>query len=105
MMLVTSPSCRSVRKPVTTDSSPGAASHIGSRPSTTGMKRWLYAGGGEVVAHSSVGAFHGLSPAGAPTLRLLNTFTTNTTPLATMKTAPKLANAFKPPHPISGRYV
>ena len=38
---------------------------------TGGTSAKLYAGGGEVVAHSSVQACHGLSPAIAPLLRLM----------------------------------
>src|SRR4051794_35540934 len=41
-------------------------SHRGRRLWTVGMVSKLYAGGGEVVAHSSVQAPHGLSPAGRP---------------------------------------
>ena len=39
-------------------------SHSGRRLRTTGIASKLYAGGGEVVAHSSVQASHGSSPAG-----------------------------------------
>ncbi len=34
------------------------------------MKAKLYGGGGEAVAHSRLGAPHGLGPAGAPVFRL-----------------------------------
>src|SRR6185312_10022650 len=41
-------------------------SQRGRRLWTVGIVSKLYAGGGEVVAHSSVQASHGLSPAGLP---------------------------------------
>src|SRR5262249_38687278 len=41
-------------------------SHSGRRLYTVGISSKLYDGGGEEVAHSSVQASHGLSPAGLP---------------------------------------
>ena len=41
-------------------------SHSGRRLLTIGIVSKLYAGGGDVVAHSSVQASHGSSPAGRP---------------------------------------
>src|SRR5919201_5426721 len=49
-------------------------SHSGRALSMGGSAAKLYAGGGEVVAHSSVQASHGLSPAGFPFRRLQNLF-------------------------------
>ena len=43
-----------------------SASHNGVRLSTAGICAKLYDGGGEAVAHSSVGASHGLGPAARP---------------------------------------
>src|SRR5205807_3981614 len=50
-----------------------ARSHSGRRPRTGGTSVKLSSGGGEGVAHSSVHAFHGLSPAGDPSRRLRKT--------------------------------
>jgi hypothetical protein len=62
---VISSSRRSLRSPVTTCRGIGS-SHRGARPETTGMS-WKFQGcGGEVVAHSSVPAFQGSSPAICP---------------------------------------
>ena len=61
--LVTKSSRRSTRKPEATASAPGV-DQSGLRSSTTGIKQKFGEGGGELVAHSSVGAFQGLSPAG-----------------------------------------
>src|SRR5262245_24050923 len=44
-------------------------SQSGRRLCTVGTAAKLYDGGGEVVAHSSVQASHGLSPAGLPLRR------------------------------------
>src|SRR5262245_34294346 len=44
-------------------------SQSGRRLCTVGTSSKLYDGGGEVVAHSSVQASHGLSPAGLPLRR------------------------------------
>src|SRR5688572_11721571 len=46
------------------------SSHSGSRVCTVGMVLKLYSTGGEVVAHSRVGAPHGLLDAFAPRFRL-----------------------------------
>src|SRR5262245_29597010 len=51
-------------------------SQRGRRLWTTGTSSKLYAGGGEVVAHSSVQASQGLSPAGGPCRRDQNTLYT-----------------------------
>ena len=61
-------------------------SFIGSTERTRGMTSKLFAGGGEVVNHSSVLAFHGSGPATTPRLRLRATLMTVTsTPAARMK--------------------
>ena len=61
-------------------------SFIGSAERTCGITSKLLAGGGEVVNHSSVFAFHGSGPATAPALRLRATLTIVTsTPTARMK--------------------
>ena len=48
-------------------------SFIGSTERTRGTVSKLFAGGGEVVNHSSVFAFHGSGPATAPFFRLRTT--------------------------------
>src|SRR6478609_11944792 len=53
---------RSVGRPVTQPR--GASSQSGSPDATIGGRTKLYGGGGEGVAHSSVAASQGLSPAG-----------------------------------------
>src|SRR5581483_838749 len=51
-----------------------ARSQSGRRPRTGGTSAKFSAGGGDVVAHSSVHASQGLSPAGAPAPRLILLF-------------------------------
>src|SRR5437870_1636461 len=51
-------------------------SQSGRRLRTVGVVSKLYDGGGEVVAHSSVHASHGSSPAGAPFFRDMSRFQT-----------------------------
>ena len=60
-------------------------SFIGSTERTCGTVSKLLTGGGEVVNHSSVFAFHGSGPATTPTFRLRATLTIVTsTPAARM---------------------
>src|SRR5690242_2212080 len=53
---------------VGSDGGSGTISHSGSRARTIGILSKLYAGGGDGVAHSSVPAPQGLSPARVPLL-------------------------------------
>src|SRR5215467_4730545 len=53
-------------------------SHNGRRLATTGTVAKLYAGGGELVDHSSVHASHGSFPASAPLKYEMMRFATNT---------------------------
>ena len=60
-------------------------SFIGSAERTSGTTSKLFSGGGELVNHSSVFAFHGSGPAITPTFRLRATLTIVTsTPEASM---------------------
>src|SRR5256886_8217198 len=76
---------RAGSRPVTTGRS-AAGSQFGSRLSTTGRSAKFPGGGGDVVAHSSVSAPHGLSPAARPVNRLTIRFATvRRTPSARMR--------------------
>src|SRR3954465_5134954 len=79
----------STSSPVTTGRVSRSAQR-GSRLVTKGMRPELWGGGGELVAHSSVPASHGLSPAGAPLRRETITFMRNRTKLAKRTSAPML---------------
>ena len=61
------------------------------------MKLW--AGGGEVVAHSSVHAFHGLSPARAPRRSARRPSQTSASTPMPIKNAPIVSAKFSAPQP------
>src|SRR6266436_3943658 len=63
-------------------------SQSGRRLRTIGSSSKLYAGGGDVVAHSSVQAFHGSGPAGLPFLSDQKILTTKIAKLGTWIAAP-----------------
>src|SRR5438445_1217841 len=69
-------------------------SQSGRRLRTVGMVSKLYGDGGEVVAHSSVQASHGSSPAGAPFLRETRMFQTKIKKLGACSNAPRVDNWF-----------
>src|SRR4051794_7218272 len=79
-----------------------ARSQSGRGPRTGGTISKLCSGGGEEVAHSSVQAFHGLSPASAPERRLISIFASNTRTEIPMTNAPIVEIMFNTPHP--GRF-
>src|SRR5579871_2291691 len=69
--------CRSSRHSYFQSGSSGCfRSQSGRRLRTVGIVSKLYEGGGDVVAHSSVQASHGSSPAGAPVFREKSRFHT-----------------------------
>src|SRR2546422_4979932 len=72
-----------------------ARSHSGRRPRTGGTSVKLSSGGGEGVAHSSVHAFHGLSPAAGPRRRLRTTLYRNTRTDAPSRYAPMVESMLK----------
>src|SRR5256885_16495205 len=76
-----------------------AQSHSGRRLRIGGSVSKFSCGGGELVAHSSVHAFHGLSPAGFPRTRLLTKSHTKRTEAAVMKNAPIVDTMFIQPQP------
>src|SRR6185437_3485759 len=90
---VTSTSRTSVRRPTTTGWS-GALSQSGSRPPTVGGYGKLLAGGGDVVAHSSVLASHGFAGASAPTRSARTTSARNSRTAQAITAAPRLAVRF-----------
>ena len=65
-----------------------ARSQSGRRLRIGGNRSKLSGGGGEVVAHSSVHAFHGLFPAGSPCKKLMTMFHKKTATASPMTTAP-----------------
>src|SRR5690606_2217207 len=67
------------------------SSRSGSRLRTVGMYAKLYGAGGDVVAHSSVYAPHGLSPAGAPRRQLRSRFHAKTSTPAAWMNAPTVS--------------
>src|SRR5438128_11247678 len=71
-----------------------AISHNGRRLRIGGSASKFSCGGGEVVAHSRVHAFHGLSPAGFPRTRLVTKFHTRRMDAAVMKKAPIVETMF-----------
>src|SRR6266699_7190872 len=75
-----------------------AISHSGRRLRIGGRASKFSCGGGEVVAHSSVHAFHGLSPAGFPRTRLFTKSHTKRMEAAVMKNAPIVDTMFIQPH-------
>src|SRR6266513_93440 len=103
--VVTSPSRVFVDSPVTYVGPSAGGDHKGSRDVTTGSATKLYGGGGERVLHSSVGAPHGLSPAGLPLYRLRTTSITNKNMLRSMMTAPIVDTRLSVPQPVSSAYV
>src|SRR5947209_20608766 len=82
-------------------SSGGFRSHSGRRLCTVGITAKLYAGGGEVVAHSSVQASQGSSPAGRPWRSDAITFHTKMAKLGTWMSAPSVVSWFHTAHPRS----
>src|SRR4029450_4566789 len=71
-----------------------------------GGSAWKFlCGGGEVVAHSSVHAFQGLSPAGFPRKRLFTKSHTNRIDPAAMKNAPIVETMFIQVQPGKSGYV
>jgi len=76
-----------------------ASSHSGRRLRIGGSRRKFSWGGGEVVAHSSVQALQGLSPAGLPRSRLAARFQRKISDAAAMKNAPTVETMFIQPHP------
>src|SRR6185436_4309464 len=90
-----SASCRRVTNVVrrisgspVTSATGNSFSQSGVREFTTGMAMKLYAGGGQLVAHSSPDAFQGLSGARSRRRMLTTTFTRNTSMLTAIVTAP-----------------
>src|SRR5205823_2555130 len=69
-------------------------SHSGRRLVVTGTVSKLYGGGGEVVAHSSVQASHGSSPAGAPCRSDTRMFTTKISTAAIWTGTPSVVMRF-----------
>src|SRR5437016_5230313 len=76
-----------------------ARSHSGRRLWIGGSATKFSCGGGEVVAHSSVHAFHGLSPATLPRNNECATFQSNTSDPALMKNTPMVESMFIQPQP------
>src|SRR5438270_13416660 len=74
-------------------------SHNGRRLWIGGSATKFSCGGGEVVAHSSVHAFHGLSPATLPRNNECATFQSNTSDPALMKNTPMVESMFIQPQP------
>src|SRR5437762_8818282 len=60
--------------------------------------------GGDVVVHSSVPAYQGLFPAGAPVRLLAQTFHMKTTTDIAISTAPNVSSAFVLPQFMSSGY-
>src|SRR5206468_7604756 len=71
-----------------------AISHNGRRPRIGGSASKFSCGGGEVVAHSSVHAFHGLSPAIFPRKNETTRFQTRMSDAAAIKKAPAVESMF-----------
>src|SRR5206468_11764934 len=82
-----------------------AISHNGRRLRIGGSASKFSCGGGEVVAHSSVHAFHGLSPAGFPRIKLVTKFHTRRMDAAVMKNAPIVETMFIQAQPGKSGYV
>src|SRR5262245_7469045 len=76
-----------------------AQSQSGRRLRIGGSASKFSCGGGEVVAHSSVHACHGLSPAGFPRTKLLTKSHTKRMDAAVMKNAPMVDTIFIQPQP------
>src|ERR1700677_4293244 len=72
-----------------------ARSQSGRRPRTGGRRSKLCGGGGEEVAHSSVQARQGLSPAGLPERRVAAMFHTNTRAEKPRMKAPMVESMFQ----------
>src|ERR1700724_2964762 len=85
----------------TTGSGPSgfAISHNGRRLRIGGSASKFSCGGGEVVAHSSVQAFQGLSPAIFPRKNECAIFQSNTSDPAPMKNTPIVESMFIQPQP------
>src|SRR5690348_9558968 len=64
----------------------------------------FHGGGGDVVVHSSVQPFHGLSPATAPRRRLTTMFHTSTSTDTPSTAAPIVDSMFSAPHHGSAGY-
>src|SRR5438132_13768090 len=75
-----------------------ARSHNGRRPRIGGSATKFSCGGGDVVAHSRVHAFQGLSPATLPRKNELIRFQTRTSAAALMKKTPLVESMFIQPH-------
>src|SRR6185437_3899661 len=79
-----------------------ARSHSGRRPSMGGTPSGkLSTGGGEVVAHSSVHAFHGLSPASSPERSEITILTMKISTENASTNAPIVESIFIAPQPGS----
>src|SRR6266513_2414579 len=78
-----------------------AISHNGRRLRIGGSASKFSCGGGEVVAHSSVHAFQGLSPATLPRKNEVARFQTRISAAALMKKTPVVESMFI--HPQCGR--
>src|SRR2546427_8442893 len=79
--------------------------HSSSTLCTTGMSSKLWAGGGEEVAHSSVRASHGSSPAAwADDRDVRTTFRMKITIEAAIMKAPMVETMFQKFHPANGEY-
>ena len=76
-------------------------SHSGRRLWTTGIDSKLYDGGGEVVAHSSVQASHGSSPAGLPFHSDTTMLKTKIAKLGAWMNAPSVVSWFQKSQPRS----
>src|SRR5690606_11183353 len=72
---------------------------------TVGIRAKLYGGGGDVVAHSSVYAPHGFSPAGTPRRQLRNRFHAKTRTAAAWMNAPTVSMKLSVPGLSSSGYV
>src|ERR1700735_1087509 len=80
-------------------------SQSGRRLRTGGTRSKLWGLGGDVVAHSSVHASHGLSPATAPFRRLLTMLATKRSVDSAMMNAPTVDAMLSAPHPGRSGYV
>src|SRR5258706_14927176 len=83
----------------------GSRSQSGRRPRTGGTFSKLCGDGGDVVAHSSVHASHGLSPAFSPRLRLQRMLPTKTSTDSAMTNAPTVDRRFRNPQCGRSGYV
>src|SRR5205814_6072047 len=80
-------------------------SQSGRRPVTAEMLAKFSGGGGDVVAHSSVNASHGSSPAISPERRLRTRFTKKTTIATARIAAPIVEMKLSGPQPVLAAYV